>query len=374
MIDWAEIRNHFPVTNRLAYLNSAAAGPVSIAAHAAATDYYQKMLADGDVHWNRWLGEREATRVRLAKFINAEPDEIAFTTNTSSGMNLIVDALEEQGEVISSELEFPVTTLPWMHRRIPVHLLPAVAGEVRGQSIRDAMTHNTGVIALSHVQFSNGFRIDLDELGSNKGDHALVVNASQSAGAFEIDVKRMQIDALCATGHKWMLAGYGSGFVYLSRNLLQRTRARALSWLSVEDPFEMRNAELRPRHDAAARIELGCPHFAGIFALGAAVKLIAETGIENIQERVLNLNQTLTTRLAENNWHVLSPLTSEKSRSGETLIEIDHSAEVVRALFRRGVVVTEKPQGIRAATHFFNDESDIQRLVSGLNEIRAERH
>src|SRR5690242_1720867 len=194
MTDWAEIRKQFPVMNRLAYLNSAAAGPVSIAAHAAATGYYQKMMSDGDVHWNRWLADREATRVRLAKFINAEPDEIAFTTNTSSGMNLIIDALEERGEVISSELEFPVTTLPWMHRRIPVHLLPAGDGEVRMPQIRDAMTPNTGTIALSHVQFSNGFRIDLQELGRAKGDHALVVNASQSAGAFEIDVKRMQID------------------------------------------------------------------------------------------------------------------------------------------------------------------------------------
>lgn len=372
MIDWSEIRKQFPVTEKLAYLNSAAAGPVSIASHAAATDYYQKMMSDGDVHWNRWLAQRETIRESIAHFINADPDEIAFTTNTSSGMNLIVDALEERGEVISSELEFPVTTLPWMHRKIPVHLLPAVAGEVPIQAIRDAMTHETGVIALSHVQFSNGFRIDLEELGRNKADHALVVNASQSAGAFTIDVKRMQIDALCATGHKWLLSGYGSGFVYLSRNLLQQTRARSLSWLSVEDPFEMRNDELRPRHEAAARIELGCPHFAGIFALGASVKLIAEIGVENIQQRVLDLNQKLTTRLAENNWRVLSPLTNNATRSGETLIALDHPAEVVRSLFRRGVVVTEKPEGIRAATHFFNNESDIERLVSGLNEIREQ--
>src|SRR5689334_23734492 len=373
MTDWAEIRKQFPVMNRLAYLNSAAAGPVSIAAHGAATDYYQKMMSDGDVYWNRWLAEREATRERLAKFINAEPDEIAFTTNTSSGMNLIVDALEERGEVISSELEFPVTTLPWMHRRIPVHLLPAIEGQVRLESIRDTMTHKTGVIALSHVQFSNGFRIDLDELGRNKGDHTLVVNASQSAGAFEIDVKRMQIDALCATGHRWMLAGYGSGFVYLSRTLLQQTRSRALSWLSVEDPFDMRNDELRPRHDAAARSELGCPHFSGIFSLGASLKLSAEIGIENIQNRVLDLNRKLTARLTGNDWKVLSPLTNEASRSGETLIKVDHPAEVVRALFRRGIVVTEKPEGIRVAKHFFNDESDIERLAGELNEIRAPR-
>lgn len=370
MTDWAEIRKKFPVTDRITYLNSAAAGPVSVAAHDAATDYYRKMMNDGDVHWNRWLTEREAVRARIAEFINAEPDEIAFTTNTSSGMNLIVDALEERGEVISSELEFPVTTLPWMHRRIPVHPLPAVEGEVKTETVRQAMTHNTGVIALSHVEFSNGFRIDPEELGRIKGGHALVINASQSAGAFEIDVKRMGIDALCATGHKWMCAGYGSGFVFLSRDLLRQTHSRALGWLSVEDPFAMRNNELHPRHDTAARIELGCPHFAGIFSLGAALNVVNEIGIRNIQERVLELNRTLTDSLTANGWRVLSPLHSEGSRSGETLVEVEKPGEVVRSLFRRGVVVTEKPEGIRVATHFFNTEADIQRLMTALNETR----
>ena len=129
MIDWSQIRQRFPVTERVAYLYSAAAGPVSIASQAAAAGYYEKMMRDGDVHWNRWLADREAVRKKIAAFINAEPEEIAFTTNTSQGMNVIVDALEDRGEVISSELEFPVTTLPWMHRRIPVHLLPARDGE-----------------------------------------------------------------------------------------------------------------------------------------------------------------------------------------------------------------------------------------------------
>jgi selenocysteine lyase/cysteine desulfurase len=368
MINWDEIRKQFPVTERLAYLNSAAAGPVSRASHQAASGYYEKMMSDGDVHWNRWLAEREAIRKKVARFINAEPEEIAFTTNTSSGMNVIVDALEDRGEVISSELEFPVTTLPWMHRRIPVHLLPAVEGEVTLESISEAMTHNSGVIALSHVQFSNGFRVDPEALGMIKGRHALVINASQSLGAFEIDVKQMKIDALCATGHKWMLAGYGSGFVYLSRELLDQTLPRSIGWLSVEHPFEMRNDEFRPRHDTAARVELGCPHFAGIFSLGASVDLMTECGAANIEARVLELNRRLTSRLSENGWQILSPLPRETARSGETLVKIDQPAEVVRRLFRRGVVVTEKPQGLRIATHFFNNEDDVERLIPALKE------
>src|SRR3954469_12505800 len=179
-VNWSEIRQRFPVTERFAYLNSAAAGPVSVASRAAANDYYEKMMGDGDVHWNRWLADREAVRQRIAGFINAEPEEIALTTNTSQGMNVIVDALEGRGEVISSELEFPVTTLPWMHRRIPVHRLPARSGEVRIEDIHTAMKYPTGVIALSHVQFSNGFRVDPQAVGEIKGNHAFVLNASQS--------------------------------------------------------------------------------------------------------------------------------------------------------------------------------------------------
>ena len=370
MINWDEIRTRFAVTERFAYLNSAAAGPVSRASYEAAAGYYEKMSSEGDVHWNRWLADREAIRNKIAAFINAGPEEIAFTTNTSSGMNVIVDALEDRGEVISSELEFPVTTLPWMHRRIPVHLLPATDGEARIDGVRGAMTDKTGIIALSHVQFSNGFRIDPEELGEIKGKHALVINASQSAGVFEIDVKRMQIDALCATGHKWMLAGYGSGFVYLNRELLDQSLPRSIGWLSVEQPFEMRNDEFRPRHDAGARVELGCPHFAGIFSLGASIDLIDEIGIANIQTRALELNRLLTSRLKENGWKILSPLHHESARSAETLVEVEKPVEVVRRLFRRGVIVTEKPLGIRVATHFFNNEDDIERLIAGMNETR----
>lgn len=373
MIDWSQIRQRFPVTERFAYLNSAAAGPVSVASQAAAAGYYEKMMRDGDVHWNRWLADREAVRQKVAAFINAEPEEIALTTNTSQGMNVIVDALEGRGEVISSELEFPVTTLPWMHRRIPVHRLPANLGTVSIADIHGAMKHVTGIIALSHVQFSNGFRIDPAAVGELKGNHAFVLNASQSAGAFAIDVKRMKIDALCATGHKWLLSGYGSGFVYLSRELLNESMSQAIGWLSVEDPFEMRNDEFRPRHDAAARVELGCPPFAGMFSLGASLDLINEIGIEDIQARALHLNHYLTSQLNENGWEVLSPLRDEGMRSAETLVAVDEPHEVVRKLFQRGVIVTEKPEGIRVATHFFNNEADVDRLIAALNETKPQR-
>jgi len=366
MPEWSDIRKQFPVTERSVYLNTAAAGPLAISTQQAASEYYQLMMNDGDVHWDNWLARREAIRAQVASFINAEPDEIGFTTNTSSGMNLIVDALEHHGEVISNDLEFPVTIIPWMHRRIPVHIVKSVDGVVTTDALRRARDIRSGVISISYVQYSNGLRINLQELGENKGEHALVVNASQAAGAFELDVKRMKIDALCSTGHKWMLSGYGSGFVYISRELQAQSKPSMIGWLSVQDPYGDRNNEVHLRHDVSARAELGCPHFPGIFALGASVEMMQSTGLKSIEERVLELNRYLTNRLIESGWKVLSPLNEESHRSAETLVAAENPAQVVSSLAAKKVLVTEKPQGFRVATDFFNNEEDVEKLIEAL--------
>jgi len=267
-------------------------------------------------------------------------------------------------------MAFPTSTLPWSHRGVRVHLIKPREGAFDADDVAAAMTDRTGVVCLSHVQYSNGFRAPLEEIGAAKGRHKFVVNAAQSAGVFPIDVKRMRIDALCAPGHKWMMAGFGCGFVYLSRELLAETRPRAVSWMSVEDPFAMRNDEFTVRADAAARSELGCPHFAGIFALGAAADYHAELGPERVERRALELNRQLTERLGAAGWEILSPLHDESLRSAETLVACEERERVLSHLSRRGVAVSTKPEGFRVATHVFNDEEDIFRLVAALEETR----
>lgn len=369
--DWTSVRAEFAVTDTYAYLNSAGAGPVSRRVADTTAQFYRETLESGDRLWNVWLARRERARADIARMINAETDEIAFTTNTSSGMNLIVDALAGTGDVVSCELEFPVSTIPWMHRGARVRLVKAVEGEIRTEDLLAATDDTTAVICLSHVQYSNGFRAPLEEIGANKGRHWFVVNAAQSAGVFPIDVKRMRIDALCATGHKWMLAGYGSGFVYLSRELLAGTRARAISWMSVEDPFDMRNDSYNLRADASARAELGCPHFAGIFAIGEAARQYLEIGADRIEQRALAINRRMTESIASAGWTVLSPLRRAATRSAETLVAANDPSRVFKHLSRQRVAVSIKPEGFRAATHFFNDETDIARLVGALEEFRS---
>ena len=131
---------------------------------------------------------------------------------------------------------------------------------------------------MSHVQFSNGCRQDLEAFGAIKGRRSFVVCGSQSVGAFPIDVKKSQVDALATAGHKWLCAGYGAGFVYMSRALLARRPPRSVGWMSVENPFDFDNREYKLLAGRRAA-ELGCPPFAAIFALGAALDYLLGIGI-----------------------------------------------------------------------------------------------
>ncbi|HEV2883769.1 MAG TPA: hypothetical protein VGW36_02865, partial [Pyrinomonadaceae bacterium] len=85
-----------------------------------------------------------------------------------------------------------------------------------------------------------------------------------------------------------------------------------------------------------------------------------------IEERALALNRHLTDRLVENGWTVLSPIENEASRSAETLVAAEDPGSLVAKLATQNVIVTQKPQGIRVATHFFNNEADIERLIAAL--------
>ena len=107
-----------------------------------------------------------------------------------------------------------------------------------------------------------------------------------------------------------------------------------------------------------------------MFALGASVELMQSIGMKNIEARALELNRLLTDRLQEAGWRVLSPLGEEGFRSAETLVATENPARVVAALAEKKIMVTEKPEGIRVATDFFNNEDDIEQLIEALHNYR----
>jgi selenocysteine lyase/cysteine desulfurase len=164
---WDEVRGDFPALSRHVYLNAAAGSPTPRPVRAAVDHFYRELEEGGDLRWDAWLEERERVRSRVAAFVGAEPDEIAFVANTTEGVNLIADLLAAEGPVLAEEREFPTLTLPWIHRGVPVHFLPAQAdGVVPAEAFAASRTPAAATIAVSHVQYTNGCRQDLAALGA----------------------------------------------------------------------------------------------------------------------------------------------------------------------------------------------------------------
>lgn len=367
MSQWTEVRRDFEALDKYAYLDAAAASPTPRIVAERVAAFYKTLGAHGDLAWSGWIDEREAVRERVARFVGAEPDEIAFMPNTSTGINVIVDLLEGDGAVLSADLEFPTVTLPWIHRGIPVHFVPSREGIVRPEGFLLGQAPHGATLALSHVQFANGCRIDLSTFSAIKQHRYLVISASQSCGAFPIDVRRDGVDAMAVGGHKWMCAGYGTGFVFVAKEILDRRPPKAVGWMSGDDPFAFNNRSLTIL-PSARRAELGCPAFGAIAALGAAVEYLDGIGIEAIASRVLELNAYLTFLLERHGFSVLSPGGSH--RSGETLVALPSPRQACAFLRARGVVVTPKPQGVRISTHVYNNEADIEACIDGLVAYR----
>jgi len=369
---WRDIRALFPAAERYTYLNTAAAPPLSILAAREGKRYYDEMADHGDVAWESWLGQLEQIRGRLAAFVNAEARCVAFTYSTSHGMNLIAGMLGHCGDVLSPADEFPSCTLPWLQHRYRVDFVGSRdRGVINLNDIEKSMTANTRIVVTSFVQFATGFRQDLDALGRlcRDRDMVLVVDATQGMGVFPIDVTNSGIDFLVFSGYKWAQAGYGIGGLYVAPRFLNPTSFPVAGWWSVRDPEAVVNDRLDLKETAAA-LEVGCPQFPGIFALGAALTLFEEIGKSRIEQRIHELTDYLHQQLEAERFTIASPLKREQ-RSGITIVEMRDAPDVVRQLAERKIIVSARGKGLRISVHIFNNFDDIDRLIAALGEVAS---
>src|SRR5437870_7167417 len=371
-MNWSQIRALFPAAEQYTYLNSAAAPPLSILAAREGKRYYDEMAEHGDVAWDGWLCQVEQIREKLASFINADARGVAFTYSTSHGMNLIAGILDHCGDVLCPTDEFPSCTLPWLQQRYRVDFVRSRdRGVIDVDDLQRSIAAHTRVLVTSSVQFATGFRQDLAALGRwCRGNNLiLVVDATQGMGVFPIDVVASGIDFLVFSGYKWAQAGYGVGALYVAPRFLNPTSFPVAGWWSVHDPEAVVNDRLDLKETAAA-LEVGCPHFAGIFALGAALTLFEEIGKSRIEERIHELTDYLHQRLQADRFNIASPL-NRGQRSGITIVEMRNAPEIVKRLAERKIIVSARGKGLRVSVHIFNNFDDIDRLIAGLRELTS---
>jgi len=374
-MDWSQIRALFPAAERYTYLNTAAAPPISLLAAREGKRYYDEMAEHADVAWDRWLSQVEDVREKLAKFLHAEPQSIAFTYSTAHGMNLIAGMLQHCGDVLCPADEFPSCTLPWLQQRYRLHFVRSQdRGVIDLEDVERSITPETRILVASYVQFSTGFRQDLVLMGRLCRERKLifVVDATQGMGVFPIDVVASNIDFLVFSGYKWAQAGYGVGGLYIAPRFLNTNSLPVAGWWSVRDPEAVINDRLDLKETAGA-LEVGCPHFAGIFALGAALALFEKIGAVQIEQRIHQLTDYLHQRLDKEGLKIASPRIRDQ-RSGITIIEMRNAPEVVKSLAEKKIIVSARGKGLRVSLHVFNNFDDIDHLVAALRGVSLPGH
>ena len=368
MVEWNKIRSQFPVTKKFTYLNAAGGSPIPSSTAREGRRFYDEILAGGDVPWEEWLKRVEEVRGKVAEFLNADESEIAFTSNTSQGMNLIAQILKGKGDVITMKDEFPSSTFPWLNLRYEVHFVEPEKCIYSLKSIEEKINKDTKILVTSHVQYCTGFKQDLIGLGKlcKRRGVIFVVNASQSAGAMPIDLKKADIDFMVFKSLKWLMAGYGAGVLYINKRWFNKINYPVAGWRSVKNPGLMDNKNLDLKKEAS-ELEVGCVHLPCIFALNGALDFLKMIGKEKIQRRIYELGDYLVEKLKESGFEIISPL-AERYRSGITVIKINNSEEMVNKLSEKNIIVTARGDGLRVSVHIYNNKRDIDKFVFELKK------
>jgi len=382
--NWRRFRDDFPIINKYVYLANAAISPIPISVYNEVSTFYQQVLNHGGALWDEWVTKFEETRDLYAKFIGADSrEEIAFTHSTSEGMNIIAHLLSDKGVVISNELEFPSSNLPWLNNRNTNDIKFVGARDGNKILIEDIekMIEDNGktkkTLVTSHVQYSTGFRQDLEDLGKLTRQKGLyyVVNATQSLGALYFNVKDFDVDFMASNGHKWILSSFGIGAIYVNKKYLRNFEKFKPPFFSQSGQKRRENFNNNTKLDVsntATRFELGTPHFPNIIALNAAIKYISKIGINQIERRILNITDYLIDKLQNWNLQILSPIEEKKYRSGIIVFKPNERKPLdigIQVEKKRKIIVSGRGNGIRVSPHFYNNEDDIDKLVSALKRL-----
>jgi selenocysteine lyase/cysteine desulfurase len=354
-MDAAAFRAEFPVLERLAFLNAGTDGPVPAVAARAAREALEAQLEGGRYHphFAARTGLLAELRSFYARVLGCEPRDVALETSTSEGLGKVLAGLDvgPGHEIVTSDSEHPGL------------IGPLLAARARGAKIRpvplrevaDAVRPTTTLVACSHVSWVSG---EVAPAALAEVDVPVILDGAQGAGAIAVDVEALGCAAYAAAGQKWLCGADGTGMLYVEPAFAERVRAVAPSFVCFDDSHAGFEATLHAdarRYDTAS-----LARESAAFSLAAA-RLLDATGLPAIQARAAQLAARLADALRERG-RTVAP------RGDTTLVaweDLDPPATRQR-LADAGVVIRDLPgtRYLRASVGAWNDESDLDRLVS----------
>lgn len=376
--DFAALRREFPLLEHKTYLNSGSYCALANRVRAAFETYLEDRLAVG-ANWDVWVTKNEAVRSLMARVLHASPDEIAVTASASAGLNALASALEFSGErdkIVVSDFEFPTNAQIWHSQeqrgaRV-VHARRDADGYIPPESFVDLIDERTRLVAITHVCFRNGARLDIPaivRLARAKGAMVLL-DCYQSVGSVDVDVKALDVDFAVGGMLKYLLGTAGIGFLYVRDSLVRTLHPIHSGWFAQENIFAMDITANRPA-STARRFESGTPAVVNCYAAEAGLEVLLGVGTQAIERRVRSLTRRCMDSLHEIDWPSITPANDER-RGAMICVPSRASGPLSQELMKRNIVTSNRDSNLRICLHFYNNDEDVDVLVAALRELRGE--
>lgn len=356
------------------YFNNASTGPYPRRTVATSDEWARLRSQPHRISQERQFGLLTRGRELIAALVGADAAEIALATNTSYGLNLAAFSLPlRAGDVVLSPTnEFPANVYPWMqlakrrgveHRMIAcdegVLTADRLADELRDERIR--------VVAVSWVQFASGARVDLAALGRVCRERGVtfVVDAIQGLGPLRVNLRETPVDIFACGAQKWLLSPWGSGFVYVKRDLVRTLEPHDVSWVGVrnsDDFSRLIDYDLTWRDDAR-RFEFVTLPFQDFAGMNASVGLIHELGADAVSAHACALADRIV-RWTEDRDDVTLVTPRDPSKRGAIVSLRPPDARAASArLDAAGVSHSLREGAIRLSPHFYNTMDEVERVL-----------
>ena len=387
-----EIRKDFPILNKdIIYLDSCATTLKPIDVINEVKDYYENYSANahrGDYDISKIVDEKyEDVRKKVADFINADTNNIVFTSGTTHSLNLAIkgylkNTLSKDDIVLTTKSEHASLLLPLYDTskeiESKVEYMPLEDDlSLSVESVRKCIKKNVKAIVISHITNVLGDIRPIKEIIelAHKNNIIVIIDAAQSVPHTKIDVKDLDVDFLCFSSHK-MLGPTGVGVLYGKSNLLENTKPLLLGGGMNAYFDSLMNIEYK---DIPHRFEAGTQNIEGVLGFGKAIDYINKIGIENINKHEIELKEYLIEKLSK-----LDNITiyNKNFKNGIVTFNVDKvfAQDVAIYLNKKNICirvgnhcakVLNEVLGVkntcRASIYIYNTKEDIDKLVDALD-------
>ena len=372
--DWNSIRGEFPTLARWTYLDCARKTIPPRCQEQALLDYTRDVYENAGA--DAWSAVNVSeTRAAMAQLLGAKPTEIAFTKNTTEGLNIAAHGfdLRPGDNVVLSDLEHVANVWVWKHweaKGVELRYARNREGRLPLDAFLEQMDARTRVVSTAYVTYGNGYRVNLPELGRacrSRGVR-LVVDGVQGIGILAARLDALGADVIACGGHKGLLGLTGSGIAWCRDGLVNALRTDFVKQPAVEPAGRARVQSQFDYVRTAHRFEGGNPNFLAIRVFRKGAEFLRAVGLDRIEHRVRELTTTFLGLLKAAGLDSQTPDVWEERAHIVNVLVPDAAQLMERLRVKHRVVANVKDGALRLSMSFYNNEEDLERAVHAIRQ------